>query len=279
MAGILDYLPEWIAAAGVPAGSVIGFFWKGDDALSQDFKQWLSQKILRMKLTVPDISSIEPLGKVFDLVYGPRYFGLITFLRVAAVSTIALAVSCFMIGKEPVSSLWVLGKAYPVGFTLAVTVNIFFDYISVTKSRFLIVALAKLHKKYAVIIFIFVDLILTTIIFIVYATVTRPVMPQTVEELQSVPPIVMQAFTTWISAFFFSTFLTLLLTTVYSVSLVLLIFFNFLGTRPYMRWLVPENILSIIRWMLPVETLPIRSIGIVAGAFLFLFLAVFHALL
>jgi hypothetical protein len=121
-------------------------------------------------------------------------------------------------------------------------------------------------------------LILTTIIFIVYATVTRPVMPQTVEELQSVPPIVMQAFTTWISAFFFSTFLTLLLTTVYSVSLVLLIFFNFLGTRTYMRWLVPENLLSIIRWMLPVETLPVRSIGIVAGAFLFLFLAVFHAL-
>jgi len=103
-------------------------------------------------------------------------------------------------------------------------------------------------------------------------------MPESVEELQLVPPIVMQAFTTWITAFFLTTFMTLLLTTVYSVSLMLLIFFNFLGTTAYMRWLVPENVLSIIRWILPIKTLPVRSIGIVAGAFLFLFLAVLHSL-
>jgi hypothetical protein len=54
---------------------------------------------------------------------------------------------------------------------------------------------------------------------------------------------------------------------------MLLMFFNFLGKTAYMRWLVPENILSILRWMLPVETLPIRSIGIVAGAFVFIFVA------
>jgi hypothetical protein len=65
-----DFLPQWIIAAGAPALSVIAFFWKGDDALSQNFKQWLTEKILQVKLTVPEISSIEPLGKVFDLIFG-----------------------------------------------------------------------------------------------------------------------------------------------------------------------------------------------------------------
>jgi hypothetical protein len=42
----LDFLPAWITRAGVPALSVMGFFWKGDEALSDDFKKWLSQKIM-----------------------------------------------------------------------------------------------------------------------------------------------------------------------------------------------------------------------------------------
>jgi len=58
---------------------------------------------------------------------------------------------------------------------------------------------------------------------------------------------------------------------------MLLMFFNFLGKTTYMRWLVPQNILSLLRWMLPVETLPVRSIGIVAGAFVFIVVAAFHA--
>ena len=74
-------------------------------------------------------------------------------------------------------------------------------------------------------------------------------------------------------AFALTTFLTLLLTTVYSISLLLLMFFNFLGKTSYMRWLVPENMLSIIRWVLPVESLPVRSIGIVAGVFVFVSVA------
>jgi len=155
MAEILDYLPHWITAAGIPAMSVIGFFWKGDDALSQEFKQWLTQKIMRVTLTVPEISSIEPLGNVFDLIYGPRYFGLITFLRVAVVSIIAMVISCFMIGKEPISSLWVLSNSYPLGFILAFVVNIFFDYISITKARFAIAMIGKKFPRNTLLLFLF----------------------------------------------------------------------------------------------------------------------------
>jgi len=79
-------------------------------------------------------------------------------------------------------------------------------------------------------------------------------------------------------AFVLTTFLTLFLTTMYSVSLMLLMFFNFLGKTAYLRWVVPENLLSILRWVLPVKTLPVRSIGMVAGALVFVFVAAFRAL-
>jgi hypothetical protein len=89
----LDFLPAWITRAGVPAISVTAFFWKGDEALSEEFPKWLSQKILGVNLTVPNISSLEPLSRVFDFIYGRRYFALTTFLRVAAISIVALIVA------------------------------------------------------------------------------------------------------------------------------------------------------------------------------------------
>lgn len=269
-----DFLPHWIVAAGAPALSVIAFFWTGDDALSQDFKKWLTQKILRVKLTVPDISSIEPLGKVFDFIFGRRYFALTTFLRTAGISIIAFAITLFSIAGDPISFLWGVAKEEPITSIVALAINVVFDYISVTKSRILIATISKLHRKYAVIIFIFVDLILTTIIIFGYFDLIHSQLEfdlnAMVYELWTFPylPFV---------AFVLTTFLTLFLTTTYSVSLMLLMLFNFLGKTTYMRWLVPENILSIIRWVLPVDTLPVRSIGIVAGAFVFIFVAAFRA--
>lgn len=275
MSGILDYLPQWILAAGTPAAGVIGFFWKGDDALSQEFKQWLTQKILQVKLTVPDISSIEPLGKVFDFIFGRRYFALTTFLRTAGISIIAFAITLFSIAGDPISFLLGVAKEEPITSIVALAINVVFDYISVTKSRILIATISKLHRKYAVIIFIFVDLILTTIIIFGYFDLIHSQLEfdlnAMVYELWTFPylPFV---------AFVLTTFLTLFLTTMYSVSLMLLMFFNFLGKTAYLRWVVPENLLSILRWVLPVKTLPVRSIGMVAGALVFVFVAAFRAL-
>jgi hypothetical protein len=160
----LDFLPQWIIAAGAPAISVIAFFWKGDEALSQDFKQWLTQKILRVKLTVPDISSIEPLGKVFDFIFGRRYFALSTFFRVAAISSIALMLAFFVTTDLTVVLFSIVSK--PGLFIAVFILNIIFDYISVTKSRILISLFAGV--QYAVIIFLFSDLLLTIGMFVSY---------------------------------------------------------------------------------------------------------------
>jgi hypothetical protein len=213
---------------------------------------------------------------VFDFIFGHRYFALSTFLRVAAISITALGVSIFAIEEEPISTLRQI-LSEPAFYLVFTTLNVLFDYILVTKSRFLIATIAKSHKKYAVIIFIFADIILTIIIAFVYGAIIFGGF-----DLAEFGPvldtlILVMAIGTWVWAFALTTFLTVLLTTVYSISLILLMFVNFLGKTTYMRWLVPENIVSLLRWMLPVETLPVRSIGIVAGAFVFLFVAAVRA--
>lgn len=298
-----DFLPQWIIAAGAPALSVIAFFWKGDDALSQDFKQWLSHKILRVQLNVPDISSIAPLGKVFDFIYGRRYFALSTFLRVAAISTIAVVVAWFVLRRpgDHIVNIWATIQSDPANLILVFIANIFFDYLSVTKSRFLIDKIAQFNKKYDVIIFIFIDLIFTAVIVFCYVATWELIamlpgwwlgmspahaldfggpllnfVSPSLKLLNLEGPSLNYMSPTYYSlfqAFALTTFLTLLLAIVYSISLLLLIVFNFLGKTSYMRWLVPENMLSIIRWVLPVQSLPIRSIGIVAGAFVFVSVA------
>jgi hypothetical protein len=233
-----------------------------------------------VKLTVPDISSIEPLGKVFDFIYGRRYFALSTFLRVAAITTVAF--SCLiLLAKFRLSLFWDVSKHYWNVFLPLFIGNIFFYYLSITKSRFALSRIARLKLRFSWAIFFIVDLALTFIIVLFYTAIWYSLLEKS-EPLFGQPTMGFFVFYIMISspllnAFQLTTFLNLLLTTVYSVSLMLLMFFNFLGKTAYMRWLVPENILSILRWVLPVKTLPVRSIGIVAGAFVFIFVAAFHA--
>jgi hypothetical protein len=67
-------------------------------------------------------------------------------------------------------------------------------------------------------------------------------------------------------AFGLTTFMTLLLTLLYLASLMSLKLFGLIAKAT-----------RLAQWMLPVRTLPVRSIGIVAGALLFFFLEIFHA--
>jgi hypothetical protein len=66
----LDFLPTWIKGSAIPASFVMGFFWKGDEALSEDFRKWLSQKILGLKLTVPDTRASSHWAKYSILSMG-----------------------------------------------------------------------------------------------------------------------------------------------------------------------------------------------------------------
>ena len=92
MGELQDILPSAIVAAALPSLALALFFWKGDDAISPEFKEWLGQKLSGVKISGRR-ADIEHLGRVFDLVYGSRYFTLSSFLRVAIVSTIAAVIA------------------------------------------------------------------------------------------------------------------------------------------------------------------------------------------
>lgn len=270
----LDFLPAWVTRAGVPAVAVMGFFWKGDEALSEDFKKWLSQKILGMKLTVPNISSLEPLAKVFDFIYGRRYFALTTALRVTAISVVALIVTSLVVAGGIANAIAAFQRTvredlpFVVNFLLA---NILFDYVSVTKSRVLIMSITKLTSKGREALFFVSDLLITCFIVWLYAMTFYRILAQTSlppkyiyipMELQTAPPSILFP----MISFSMTTFMTLLLTILYSFALMSL---RILA--------VIKKAAGIVQWMLPVQTVPIRSIGMVGGALLFCLLEIFHA--
>src|SRR5262245_61453372 len=269
----LLFLPAWITRAGVPALSVMAFFWKGDEALSDDFKKWLSQKISGVKLTVPNIAGIEPLGRIFDFIYGRRYFALTTFLRVAAVSLVALFATSLVVAGGVAQGIAAF-RAMPMDIDGPMVIkllgiNVVFDYLSITKSRLLINCITALKLRGRDTLFVTSDLIVTCFIvgfyFVFFYEVFLGYLPP--NPISSIPfqlsyapnlilfPIV---------SFTLTTFMTALLTILYALALMSLRIFNLMARAT-----------RLMQWMLPIQELPVRSIGIVAGALLFCFLEIF----
>jgi hypothetical protein len=271
---MFENLPTWVTAGATPAGAVIAFFWKGDDALSSEFKQWLGQKISGARLTTPDIATIEPLGQVFSLVYGNALFSLATLLRVFAVSTCAFIVWCIAHG-----GLGLRGGLAEISLTvllMLLVINIFFDFLSVTKSRLIIQRFAKKGNGSGAFKVILSDTMLTTVILAIYwITVFVVTEIFAFRSFQSGAFGHVGNYTFGRNAYiaeehdlvfymtqipFLATMaITLILSVLYSCSLLLLELLGYLGQAA-----------NLGRWMLPVQTLPIRSIGIVSGVLAFI---------
>jgi len=256
----LQFLPAWITRAGVPALSVMGFFWKGDEALSDDFKKWLSQKILGVKLTVPNIAGIEPLGRIFDFIYGRRYVALTTFLRVAAISLVAIVVASLIFTGGSVNQVaWNFTHSDTTLLMQKLVTNIVFDYLSITKSRVLITGITRLNIRGRDVVFVVSDLIATCFIVVIYTFIEILFFDTLDEQMEYTRGFDL--------AFMLTTFLTLLLTILYALALISLRVFSLIAKAT-----------RLMQWMLPIQELPVRSIGIVAGIILFCFLEIFYAL-
>jgi len=231
-----------------------------------------------VKLTVPNRASIAPLGKVFDFIFGRRYFALTTFARVAAISIIALLVS-FLVAlslgnwtiKDAVEALEQMEGSDPAFLISSVVSNIVFDYLSVTKSRLLIEWIKR--YSYSAIKFVIIDLAVTFFVIVpIFVAVGWFIeiflfTPSWIYHLADATPTIVNVANSYQvvgRAFTITTFMSLLLTLLYLTSLASLKFFGLIAKA------VP-----LIQWMLPVNTLPGRSIGIVAGAILFCFLELF----
>jgi hypothetical protein len=265
MGDLQNLLPHWFVAAALPSVALITFFWKGDDALSSEFKAWLAEHIVRLNVGSPG-AGIEPLGLVFDLVYGKRWFTLLSFFRVAGVSTIAAVISFIVAtyGYDVAEAL--RGLSSNVGLLVGLaSVNIVFDYISVTKARFILQETVRREKlRFKSGIFLCIDALITTILVVAYIVVVRSIF------IYAFPPTSQWSFLGMFGYFFLiysfgaTTFLIFFITCMYLLSLWSLIF---IGAVPA---------LSFMLWILPIKQLPIRSIGVMSGTILFVGLNVFN---
>jgi hypothetical protein len=90
---LLKYLPPWIVAAAMPSVAIAGVLWKGDDALSAEAKEWLSNRITGADLRKIRMSATGLAGHVIDHVYGDRHFSL----RCLATVTVLSFISSFVV--------------------------------------------------------------------------------------------------------------------------------------------------------------------------------------
>jgi hypothetical protein len=250
-------LSRILSGAGLPAGAVIAFFWKADDALSAELKQWLSAKIEGVVSNAAETSSLLPIARVFDFLFGTSLFAPLTLMRVALVSTatflIVLAATDLSSGKTPLAS-----ASYYLDTEAALLLlsNMMFDVLSVTKARYIINACMR-RKARSIIVFFVLDIFATFVLLCLYGLWLKVEHPSNPGRYG----VGDAAWIVWVFPFVLAilatSFLTTLLTSIYLVSLTSL------------RWARLTKLLSGLVWALPVREKPVRSIGVVAGGLVF----------
>src|SRR5262249_14169029 len=104
--------------------------------------------------------------------YGYRYFSFNSFVRVAAVSTIAVLISFIAVSLlHPYGMSLDISQmgSEAVGLLLAfLTLNSIFDYISVIKARFIMSETLNSDIKYKAALYFLVDAVVTAIVLLIY---------------------------------------------------------------------------------------------------------------
>jgi hypothetical protein len=272
-----------ISAASVPALGIAAFFWKGDEALSPQFKQWLSERIQNLKISTPNIVTIEALERIFDQIYGRQYFAFSTFVRISIVTSVTFAIVMFLFfiagsQQEGAVSNGLINYITTVLVNLAkdlklipmtVFLNIIFDFLSVTKARIIIHYIISKNIKYPEIVAIAADIPATIILIMVYIIVGFILFSvMTPHGLLLPEGFVIEMY--GLICFVATTFITTIIIIIFCVTIIFLRAIHYISTVRSLRWLIPNNIISFLRWALPVEGLPVRSIGITAGLLSFL---------
>jgi hypothetical protein len=169
------------------------------------------------------------------------------------------------------------------GIVLLLSINILFDYLSVTKSRVLIRRTPNMAAKNRAATVVLTDLILTVLIigaYLVTAFVVVDVLAYSSFKHSKFGHVGgvefgKHAYASQTHDALFGLFefpliatiaLTFILSVLYLLALRLLIRFGYAGRD-----------MNLVGWILPINTLPIRSVGIAAGIVLFILWAHFIA--
>jgi hypothetical protein len=275
--------------------AVLGLFWKADDAFSDELRDAFSNKLQGLKIDTEGVNWPRAFMQMFDQVFGDRHLTVRCFIRSTIASTVCYFVVLFsmlpfitvnndiQLFKTKFEYVITMISFFPV---FGITINALGDYISLLESRAIIRIISKNASIYRSMIFLFLDVIITTgIYFIMYMTafavISQPVLLEFLNKMlyeylafptTVLPNIVIFIFPMQPYEFLIIvTYLTTLFTSVWVWVFII-------------GWAVVQNgsrfqiILRVLQFALPIKTKPMRAIGEVAAlvtALAFIALAIF----
>ena len=258
--------------------TISGVFWKADDAFSEEFKEEIALHLLCLDISITVKSWPNYLASLFDNIFGEKHLSWKRFSRSCAASVIfylLILMMCISISGVSAFLPWENNiEELLLSSVLFIVVNLIADYLSLIETRMIIGEMCKYDHPITVILFIFIDIFLTLSIFtlsvlmasfILFAiskithTIITPILSIFYYifgryYLEGIVKTLMFKDYLPISVATYTTFITSVWIWLYALSQMLIR----LSARA-------EPLLETIKHILPIETRPFRSIGIISG--------------
>lgn len=263
-------------------GGFIGLGWKADGAFSSEFRNKLSDQIIRLRRIVPGETWPTIFADLFDHVFGKRHATWKCFLRSSIASIISVGVMTLIWAQVRPEILreFLTNFRFEQGAVFAMVFigyNLIPDYFSLLETRYVIRWMGQTQSGFKILAILAFDVLATTLIFLAGIVLLVLVVSIFLSVLQEARPywkvvdkglsIMFFELVTHgmvfassgkepsVGIFFYTTFFTSVWVWLFALAWGAMR----LATRfePGIRFLI---------WALPIQDYPIRSIGLTLGA-------------
>lgn len=155
----------------VTAG-VLGLFWKGDDAVSDEFRELVSKRLQGIKIESDNANWHQSFIQIFDRIFGKNCLAFRCFLRscVASILTVVAIFSIFIYIHPDSLSIAItrMGESYIEVFVITfafICFNLLPDYFSLVETRWVMGIMSQKYSVLNVFLFLMLDLLITVSIF------------------------------------------------------------------------------------------------------------------
>ncbi len=274
-------LLEELGAVGVGillAISVAGLFWKLDDAIAERPRNALSRLLQRLSIEPPHPNLPAIVAAAFDRIFGEKHFSkrcffmscLFSILAVAALTAIYLQVNDYWARR-----FWAFrmsGEELAVFALMTFGFNLIPDYLSLLETRVIVGAMSRTRKASALVGYLFMDLILTYVIFITLSGFFWIIAVIYWNSMQLELSFVVQHYADYFTIILSekplafvgdASFLAIFLYSTYFTSVW--VWLTALGWWAIRVMAKAPPLLKAMQYLLPIDERPLRSIGEVAA--------------
>ena len=252
-------------------GMLLAFFWKGDEAISAELRHWLSRALKGLDMPNPETRLARVFTAVFDRTFGadPLSFRFISRSIILSLVAIAVFSATYLImypgfWSSLVHNPFQRQQVARQMFKTALLVNLAVDFLCLAYCRNVVFQMTRAPRLQALPIYLLKDLAMKSVIFIVamgfvyvgFATTAGAFGSDVMAAAEALP------LTLWDGLRFGD------LSAVYLYSALVSSFWlwGYLGSWLLIRAAATlPQFLAAIRWTLPLDEHPVRSLGLVTS--------------